>query len=482
MTDHSHQQHILSRSATELEQLVRSRELSPVEIVEASLSRIDEINPQFNAFTEVFREDAIALAAAAEIAVRNGEWLGKLHGIPVAIKDMTPIKGKVLTLGSRAFERRVATEDSWIVSALRRAGAIVVGKTTTPEFAFSSFTQSPLFGITRNPWDISRTSGGSSGGSAVAVATGCVPLAEGTDMGGSVRIPAALCGVVGLKPSLGRIPFDILPSTFDNISHFGVLARSCTDAALFVAATQGPDDCDIQSSPMPFDYDGSLDVDPRTIRVALSLDFSFYAIDPEVERNTLHVAERLRQAGVSVETIDLGWSPAILDVWMDYWRVFMATYFGDVYDKNAAVLDPAVQRLIEQGREISAVDYKRLEIERTKFWGSLRPVFRDFDALICPTTAIPAPLATLTDRDFGSIDKHGRYQGLDMTAPFNLVGQCSALSVPSGLTKDGLPTGIQIVGRRFDDLATLKIGALVESLLPPLPCALPRCRASVEVK
>lgn len=459
---------MLSRSASELAQLVRKREISPVELITASLARIEEINPKFNAFAEVYGAEALALAKKAEISIRAGETPGPLHGIPVAIKDLTPVKDKTTTLGSRAFESNIARHDAWIVAALRRAGAIVVGKTTTPEFAYSSFTRSPLFGVTRNPWDASKTPGGSSGGSAVAVATGAVALAEGTDMGGSVRIPAAACGIVGFKPSLGRIPLDILPSTFDNISHFGPLARSCADAALFVAASQGPDDCDIQSSPQPFTFNGSLAIDPRRLRIALSTDFGFYALDPDVERNTLDVADQLRQAGAIVEQVELGWSTQILGVWMDYWRVFMAAYFQDTYDAHADILDPAVKQLIEQGREISAVHYKRLEIERSRFWDSLRPIFRNFDALLCPTTAIPAPSASLNDRDFGRTDEQGRYHGFDMTAPFNLVGQCPALSVPSGLAGNGLPTGVQIVGRRFDDLTTLKIGALIEGLLPRL--------------
>lgn len=460
------EQQLLSHSAGELAELVRSGQLSPVELVDASLRRIEEINPQLNAFAAIYAEDARSEARMAEAAVRRGAVLGPLHGIPIAMKDMTPIKGKVTTLGSRAYENNVASEDAWIVKALRRAGAIIVGKTTTPEFAFSSFTQSPLFGVTRNPWNPSRTSGGSSGGAAVAVATAAVPLAEGTDMGGSVRIPAALCGVVGLKPSLGRIPMDILPSTFDNISHFGPLARSCADAALFLSATQGPDDGDIQSLPTPFSYDGSLDLEPGRMRVALSLDFGFYALDPDVRQNTLKAAEAMRAAGVTVETVELDWSLAIIDVWMDYWRVFMAAYFGHCYDTDPSVLDPAVRQLIEQGRALSAVEYKRLEIERTRFWQSFRTILRDFDAFICPTMALPAPEATLSDRDFGQVDDQGRYHGLDMTAPFNLIGQCPALSVPSGLTKEGLPTGLQIVGRRFDDLGVLRLGALVENLLP----------------
>ena len=456
---------ILTRSATELAQLMRAGELSALQVIEASLQRAAEINPQFNAFAEIYAPEARVAARQADAALRAGQAVGPLHGVPVALKDTTPVLGKRTTCGSRALAAHVADRDAWIVTALRKSGAIIIGKTTTPEFAFSSFTQSPLFGVTRNPWDPARSPGGSSGGSAVAVATGAVPLAEGTDMGGSVRIPAALCGVVGFKPSLGRIPFDILPSVFDNISHFGTIARCCQDAAAFVAAAQGPDDCDIQSLPTSFDYDGSLRVDCGAIRVALSLDFGFYAVDPEVERNTLSTVDRLRQAGVVVEAVELRWSSKIIDVWMDYWRVFMAAYFGDVYDKDAAIMDPAVCRLIEQGRQLSAVDYKRLEIERTQFWHSLRKVLSTFDALICPTTAVSAPLATQTDRDFGWVDGAGRYHGLDMTAPFNLVGQCPALSVPSGFTAAGLPTGLQIVGRRHRDLDTLKLGALVEGLL-----------------
>lgn len=438
--------------------------MSVAQVIEASLQRVAEINPQLNAFAAIYDDEAREAARLADTATHRGEVRGPLHGVPIALKDTTPVMGKLTTSGSRAFATHMAERDAWIVTALRKSGAIIIGKTTTPEFAYSSFTQSPLFGVTRNPWDPSRTPGGSSGGAAVAVATGAVPLAEGTDMGGSVRIPAALCGVVGFKPSLGRIPFDILPSVFDNISHFGPIARCCQDAALFVAATQGPDDCDIQSLTTSFDYDGTLLLEPGPIRLALSVDFGFYSVDPEVERNTLTLVDRLRRAGIGVETVDLQWSASIIEVWMDYWRVFMAAYFQEVYDKDSALLDPAVRRLIEQGRGITAVHYKRLEIERTRFWYSLRKILSEFDALICPTTAVPAPLATQTDRDFGWVDDNGRYHGMDMTAPFNLVGQCPALSVPSGMTRGGLPTGLQIIGRRHRDLTTLKLGALVESI------------------
>lgn len=462
-----HRRRLRDLSAAEIASLVSRREISPVEVVEASLERIDEINPGLNAFTEIYREEARGEARASERAIRAGEAPAALQGVPVAIKDMTPIKGRRTTLGSQVYRDRIAEQDAFVVRALRKAGAIIVGKTTTPEFAYSSFTQSPLFGTTRNPWDSTKTSGGSSGGSAVAVATKCVPLAEGTDMGGSVRIPASLCGIVGLKPSLGRIPMDILPSTFDNISHFGPLARSCSDAALFVSACQGPDDADIQSVPQAFEMDGLKEIFPEKLKLALSLDFGFYRLDPDVRDRMLATVDRLRLAGVSVEEVDLSWTTDIIEIWMDYWRVFMAAYFGDAYDTAASLLDPAVRRLIEQGRKISAVDYKLLEVRRTQHWNRLRPVFEHADALICPTMALPAPDAGMDDRSFGSIDEDGRYNGLDMTAPFNLFGQCPALSVPIGFARGGLPIGLQIVGRRYDDLGVLQIGTLIERLQPP---------------
>ena len=239
--------------AHELARRIRERELSPVEVVEASLARIAEVNPRLNCFCFVYEDEAVGLARDAERAVARGDDVGPLHGVPIAIKDLTPTKGKRTTMGSYAFEHFVPEESALIVERLLVAGAIMVGKTTTPEFAYSSFTESPLWGVTRNPWDTGRTPGGSSGGSGAAVASGCVPLAEGTDMGGSVRIPAAWCGLVGLKPSYGRIPLDFLPTQFDTIHHFGPLARTVEDARLFLSVAQGPDARDIMSEVPPVD-------------------------------------------------------------------------------------------------------------------------------------------------------------------------------------------------------------------------------------
>jgi Asp-tRNA(Asn)/Glu-tRNA(Gln) amidotransferase A subunit family amidase len=453
-------------SAVDLARLIRERRVSPVEAVEAALARIEAVQPKCNAFCFTYPEEAPAAARAAERAVMEGAPLGPLHGVPIAIKDFTPTKGKRTTRGSYAFEHWVPDFDPVLVERLRHAGAIMVGKTATPEFAYSSFTQSPLWGITRNPWDLGRTPGGSSGGSGAAVASGCVPLAEGTDMGGSVRIPAALCGVVGLKPSLGRIPMDIVGTVFDSVSHFGPLARTVGDAALFLAVTQGPDDRDIQSQvpgievpvPPPGRVEG--------LRLALSVDLGFYVVDPEVQANTRAAAEALAAAGAVVEEVDLRWKHAQVAAWYDDWGVFLAASFGDVLADYREKMDPNVVALMESGLALDAVAFKHIETVRTEQWLELARVFKDFDALICPTMALAAPPVEAQDSDFDHLDPDGRYHGLDMTSQFNNVPQCPALSVPSGFTAEGLPTALQIVTHRFDDLAALNIGAALEAARP----------------
>ena len=280
------------RSAGELTSLIRAGAVSTTDVVAHTLARIDEVGSLLNCFTAVWHEEALAAARAADDAVASGAPLGPLHGVPVAVKDTTPVGGRRTTLGSYTHEHWVPERDAYVVAALRRAGAVIVAQTTAPEFAHSLITDSPLWGPTRNPWDLTRTTGGSSGGSGAAVASGCVPLAEGTDMGGSVRIPAAWCGVVGLKPGLGRIPMDSLPSLFDNISHHGPLARCVDDARLFLAATQGPDDADIMSLTTPLDLSAPIEGAARGLRLGLSIDLGCWAVDPEIEAAVRAAAAR----------------------------------------------------------------------------------------------------------------------------------------------------------------------------------------------
>jgi Asp-tRNA(Asn)/Glu-tRNA(Gln) amidotransferase A subunit family amidase len=389
-----------------------------------------------------------------------------LHGVPVAIKDMTPTKGKRTTMGSYAFEHFVPDESALIVERLLGAGAIMVGKTTTPEFAYSSFTESPLWGVTRNPWDLERTPGGSSGGSGAAVASGCVPLAEGTDMGGSVRIPAAWCGLVGLKPSYGRIPLDFLPTQFDTIHHFGPLARTIEDARLFLSVAQGQDARDIMSAVPPIDLSGPAGDSVEGLRLALDVDLGHYAIASEVETAVRESAESLANAGALVEEVDIGWTRELADAWVDHWGVYLAAIFGDKLDEFREQMDPRVVRLMDAGFALGAVDFKRIEFLRTQAWKQLAPILERFDALLCPTMSQVARPVGEDDfiwyRDRGD----GLYHGLDMTCQFNFVSQCPALSVPAGWTEDGLPIGLQIVARRYRDDQALRIGTALERQRP----------------
>ncbi len=452
--------------ATTLANLIRTRKLSPVEVVRSAIERIEQVNSRLNCFCFTYPEEAIEKACAAGHKLVAGDDVGPLHGVPFAIKDMTPTRGKKTTLGSRIFEHWVPDYDAAIVEALSNAGGIMVGKTTTPEFAHSSFCHSPLWGVTRNPWDPALTPGGSSGGSAAAVASGCVPLAEGTDMGGSVRIPAAYCGIVGLKPSLGRIPMDILPSVFDSISHFGPLTRTVDDAALMLGVVQGPDERDIMSLAPAIDISIPVSSDLRGRRLALSVDLGFFAIDSEVEANTRAAADALRDAGAEVEEIDLDWTRETVDAGWTLWNVLVASFFGQYLEQWREAMDPQVVAQIEAGRTVSAVEYRRLEYVRTRVWHDLRAHFERYDALLCPTVATAPKAAEAVDSEFFEEDEAGRFHGLELTGVFNLVSPCPALSVPSGFTREGLPTGIQIVGRRHDDLGVLEIGAALERSRP----------------
>ena len=336
--------------ATEMARLIRRKELSSVDLVQAALDRIDEVDPALNSFCFTFPEEALEKARAAEAAVLAEDDLGPLHGVPFAIKDVTPTKGKRTTMGSYVYENWVPDHDAVIVQRMDAAGGIMVGKTTTPEFAHSNFCHSPLWGVTRNPWNPARTPGGSSGGSAAAVAAGCVPLAEGSDMGGSVRIPATYCGIVGHKPSFGRIPMDLLPSTFDTISHFGPLARTVDDAALMLGVAQGPHDCDIFSLTPALETPLALDGDLRGRRLAFSLDLGFFAIDDEVAVNARAAAEALADAGAEIVEVALEWTRETAEALWSMWDVFMAAYFGQHLEAWRDKMDPRVVEQIEAGR------------------------------------------------------------------------------------------------------------------------------------
>ena len=301
-----------------------------------------------------------------------------------------------------------------------------------------------------------------------AVASGCVPFAEGTDMGGSVRIPAALCGVVGHKPSIGRIPMDIIDTAYCSISHFGPLARTIDDATLFLDTVQGEHFSDIQSLPR-CDLPLPVPADVSGLKFALDVTLGFCAVDPAVEANLRNTADALRDAGAIVEEVDLGWDSKIVDMWYGTWGIFMAAYYAQLtdvpLDENRERMSEGLVRLIEAGRKIDAVTARRWEFERTRYWHKLGAVLENHHALLCPTMAITAPAVEMRDWDFEGFDEHGMLICMDMTGAFNYTAQCPVLSVPSGFA-DGLPTAIQIVARRWDDALAMRIGAAVEKAMP----------------
>ena len=453
--------------ATELIRRYLAREISPVDVVRNSLDRIEEVNGTLNCFCFTYPEEALEKARAAEQKLASGNARA-LEGIPLAIKDFTPTRGKVTTRGSRLLQDWIPDWNPVLVERLEAAGAIMVGKTTTPEFATSGFTDSPLWGITRNPWDTSRTPGGSSGGSGAAVASGCVPFAEGTDMGGSVRIPAGLCGIVGLKPSLGRIPMDIIDTVYCNISHFGPLARTVNDASLFLDVVQGEHPSDIQSLPR-CQLTNPVSSDVRGMKFALDVSLGFCAVDPGVEANLRVTTDALADAGAVVEEIDLGWDSKIVDMWNGSWGIYMAAAYDNLtdvpLDENRERMSEGMVKLIEMGRKIDAVTARKWEFERTRYWHKLGAVLENHHALLCPTMAITAPPVEMRDWDFSGTNEAGLLKCMDMTSPFNYMAQCPVLSVPSGFV-DGLPTATQIVARRWDDELALRIGAAIEEITP----------------
>lgn len=456
---------MLRKTARQMAEGISKGEFSAEDLIRASIARAHEINPQFNAFCQIDDEGALAKARSADLALRNGETVGPLHGVPIAVKDLTPTKGHLTSCGSWTLGDWVPDHSALCIERLEKAGAIIVGKTTTPEFAFSAFTQSPRWGVTRNPWDPTRTSGGSSGGSGVAVATGCVPFAEGTDMGGSIRIPASCCGIVGFKPSQGRIPMTILPTVFDNISHFGPLARSVDDATAFMEIASGGSDQDIMSQTTPFKMLKSHRKPLSKRKFAYSVDQGYYSIEDGVFERFAGILDALKAQGATVEPVDLQWSREINDKWYDYWCVYMATFFGHVVDRFEAQMDPNVLAGIRHGKTISGVEFKSIELLRTSLWKDMANVFARYDFFLTPTCAITAPLASQDDTDFIRTLDNGLYGGFEMTCVFNLLSACPALSLPIGRSGAGMPVGMQIVGKRFMDEQVLAVSEMIEALV-----------------
>ncbi len=451
--------------ATEMAAAIRDKKLSPVEAVDAALGRIEELNSKLNAFCTVTADAARDAAKSAEEAVGRGEELGPLHGVPVSIKDLVFTKGVRTTLGSKIFENFVPDEDAVVVDKLKEAGAIILGKTNTPEFGHKGVTNSPLLGTTYNPWVPDRTSGGSSGGAGVAVATGMGPLAVGTDGGGSIRIPASFCGVYGLKPQYGRVAKGAGFPGMGSFSHTGPMTRTVRDAALMMDSIAGPDDRDRASLPdQGISYLDSCEGGVRGLRVAWTPDFGYAAVDPQVRAIAGEAARVFAGLGCEFVEEDPGFD--------DPEAVFMTMAMADVYgawggklEEWGGKMDPTLVEMLQASDNVTANDYVKAGHVREAFWKQVNSFFERYDLLLCPSTAVPPFSAELSRVDEIEGRKLGPLNWIALTFPFNLTGQPAA-SLPCGWTEDGLPVGLQIVGRRYDEATVLKASAAFEEALP----------------
>jgi Asp-tRNA(Asn)/Glu-tRNA(Gln) amidotransferase A subunit family amidase len=452
-------------AAVDLAAAIRERRLSPVELIEALLDRIDRINPRINAYCTLAADRARVDAQRAEEAVMAGGPLGPLHGVPISIKDLTLTAGIRTTMGSKAFEDYVPTEDALIVERSRRAGAVVVGKTNTPEFGCKGVTDNAIFGHTRNPWDPSRVAGGSSGGAGAAVAAGISPLAEGSDLGGSIRTPASVCGIVGLKPSLGRVARYPAPNGWTALSVNGPMTRTVGDAALLLSVFAGPDERDPQSLPdTGEDFARAVDGGVSGLRVAWSADLGYAEVDPEVRHIAQAAVKTFADLGCEVEEADPGFEdprPLLIELTAPYRAAIMEPHLA-----WRDLMDPVLVSRLDTASSMSAVDYEKATHARTAMTRLVAGFFERHDLLVTPTTPAAAfPLG----RDFpDEIDGHKLEGSLDwapFTVPFNVTGQ-PAISVPCGHTSEGLPVGLQIVGRRFADGLVLRAAAAFEAAAP----------------
>jgi aspartyl-tRNA(Asn)/glutamyl-tRNA(Gln) amidotransferase subunit A len=450
--------------ATDLVSRIRAKALSPVEVTRAVLERIEQVNPTVNAFCTVTADTALAAARAAEAAVMKGERLGPLHGVPVSIKDLALVKGVPARFGSFIFEHRVGEVDAPFVRRLREAGAILTGKTTTPEFGWKALGDSPLTGITRNPWNLAMTSGGSSAGAGAAAAAGLGPLHQGSDGAGSVRVPSAFCGIYGLKPSFGRVPMWPVSNT-DSASHVGPMTRTVADAALMLAVMAGPDDWDRQSlDAPPADYVGRLRDGVRGLRVGWSLDLGCCRVDPEIGQVARRAAEAFQELGTTVEDAKVG-LPETREMIHLMWNAHYAGNYGAHLEKFRARMDPGLVAALEDGRRYSAEAYVEMRGRKQAYCDAVRELFDTYDLLLTPTVSVAAfEVGRLNPAHF---PQHAWdwFPWAGFSYPFNFTGQPAA-TVPAGFTASGMPVGLQIVGRRLADLQVLQASAAFEEARP----------------
>ena len=464
---------ICRMAAVELAGRVRAKELSPVEVVDAVLERMDRLEPILHAFCTPTPELAREEAGRLEREISKGEDPGPLAGVPVGIKDLHHAKGIRTTMGSHAYKDFVPDEDDVAVERLKRAGAVVLGKTNVPELGYSGVGHNPVFETTTNPWDTNLTPGGSSAGSGAAVATGMGPIALGSDGGGSVRIPSSFCGLFGMKASMGRVP--LYPgcrderhpgmSSWESLEHIGPMSRTVRDGALMLSVMAGPDDRDRHSLPEAnFEWTEVIEGDLRGLRIAYSPDWGYAAVDPEVRRVVGEAVQVFEEdLGCTVEEANPGWEDPYGAFWglvaLDTDLAGMRKMAGELGDR----MSPHIIEFLEQ--DWTAEDLTSAVVARKAVYNRMWRFMRDYDLLLTPTLAVPPFEVGIQGPEVIDGREVEPFYWLSFTFPTNMTGQPAA-TVPAGFTQNGLPVGMQIVGRHLDDPLVLRASAAFEAARP----------------
>ena len=451
--------------------LIANKQVSPVELAAMYFERIERLDSRLNAYLTLTRDEAMAAARAAEDAVTRGDELGPLHGVPISIKDLQMTKGVRTTMGSLAYKDQVPDADSAVVERVRASGAVMLGKTNTPEFGLLGANENRLGEECRNPWDTARTSGASSGGAGAAVAAGLCALGTGGDGGGSIRIPASFCGIYGIKPTQGRVSsFSGVPPaapTGNLLSQQGPMSRTVRDSAILLQALAGYDRRDISSlrAPVP-DFVGALDKDISGLRIAWSADYGYAGVDPEVIEISAAAARAFEGLGCSVDESGLALEDAF-ETWWVFFSANVAATQGHLLDDPADPLSWYGRMAIEDGARTSAADFARALGGRDRMISQFADVFDDCDLLLSPTMATTAfPVGEYPEEVAGKRNATRKGWGfLPFTHPINTIGHPAA-SVPCGFSADGLPVGLHIVGRKGDEATVLAASAAFERAAP----------------
>ncbi|MFF2272246.1 amidase [Agromyces sp. NPDC058136] len=459
MTKGTTQMELFRLTATEASELMRRRELSPVELLDAVVARTAATEPAINAVTEEWVEEARAAAHVSEQRFAAGEAARPLEGIPLMLKEEQPVAGRLAEEGCLLERGHIADETHPIVERIQAAGAVIHARTTTPEYCCAPVTHTKLWGVTRNPWNTEFSPGGSSGGSGAVLAAGSTLLATGSDIGGSIRIPASFCGVVGFKPPFGRVP-GIAPFNSDTYCADGPMGRSVADVALLQNVISGPWVGDAASLRDLSTVSGAV-ASLEGMRIALCLDLGGYDVDPAVEQNTRTAAAALVAAGATVDLVELPWGPerTLATAWPHFGAV-MGPFIEQIAEgepERAEQLMPYTRAFAAQAA--AGGEYVEGLVAETSFYRPFAELMTGYDALVCPTIATTGFAA-----DEPATDSAAVFSKL-MTLPFNVIGRVPVLAVPSGRAPNGVPTGVQIVGKTYDDTTVFRIGAALEQEL-----------------